>query len=479
MKTLLPDLPGWRRDPRERARPLPPRLPPARRDGPRRLVVPDEAAAAVAGIGRGLLTTQRTPARGPRSSSVLPGAQEPGGGASELEEGNSTFPRVALRLAFGGGHRFLAGVMAALTEPAAGDPFDRLQWMKSQERRPGLGRSVGSRSRATPQGATGAESAEHREPSPRSSSRSSAVRTTSFRRSCRSTPRRASRARGTSRPRSRRSSSSPTANGLASLTHPDGAARLQTRWERPLPARHRRSARGQPLGNDPADAVNFYEAGQGPRSTTPAVSDLFKFSAADAQRYGNSSFGNACLVAKQLLAGGRGARFVMVSVGRLGHAQQRLQQERGDEPLHASRASSTRELASLIGDLKATPGKDGGQDALRRDARSSCGEFGRTVGNLNGQGGRDHFASEFAFFAGGGVKGGRVIGATDATGSTTIDSAGPGPRRLGAEDVEATVYSALGIDWTTIRRDDPLGRASSTSRTRPPASTRRSTGCSG
>ena len=41
MKTLLPSLPGLRRDPRERARPLPPRLPPARRDGPRRLVVPE------------------------------------------------------------------------------------------------------------------------------------------------------------------------------------------------------------------------------------------------------------------------------------------------------------------------------------------------------------------------------------------------------------------------------------------------------
>ena len=26
------------------------------------------------------------------------------------------------------------------------------------------------------------------------------------------------------------------------------------------------------------------------------------------------------------------------------------------------------------------------------------------------------------------------------------------------EDIEATIYSALGIDWTTIRRDDPLGR---------------------
>jgi len=26
------------------------------------------------------------------------------------------------------------------------------------------------------------------------------------------------------------------------------------------------------------------------------------------------------------------------------------------------------------------------------------------------------------------------------------------------QDVEATIYSALGIDWTTVRHDDPLGR---------------------
>jgi hypothetical protein len=31
-------------------------------------------------------------------------------------------------------------------------------------------------------------------------------------------------------------------------------------------------------------------------------------------------------------------------------------------------------------------------------------------------------------------------------------------RDIRAEDIEATIYSALGIDWTTVRRDDPLGR---------------------
>ena len=31
-------------------------------------------------------------------------------------------------------------------------------------------------------------------------------------------------------------------------------------------------------------------------------------------------------------------------------------------------------------------------------------------------------------------------------------------RYVRPEDIEATIYSALGIDWTTVRRDDPLKR---------------------
>ena len=45
------------------------------------------------------------------------------------------------------------------------------------------------------------------------------------------------------------------------------------------------------------------------------------------------------------------------------------------------------------------------------------GEFGRTTGKITAAGGRDHFLQQFVMFAGGGVKGGRPIGSTDATGS--------------------------------------------------------------
>jgi hypothetical protein len=61
-------------------------------------------------------------------------------------------------------------------------------------------------------------------------------------------------------------------------------------------------------------------------------------------------------------------------------------------------------------------------------------------------------------FAGGGVKGGKVIGKTDATGSMTTEYGWSRDRDIRPEDTEATIHSALGINWTTIRYDDPLGR---------------------
>jgi uncharacterized protein (DUF1501 family) len=246
----------------------------------------------------------------------------------------------------------------------------------------------------------------------------------------------------------------PSTAGLASLTHPDGAARLGTRWNdiAQLDAALRS---GQPLGKDAADAVNFYNQAK-VLIDTPAVNDLFKFTTADSQRYGSSSFGNGCLVAKQLLAGGRGARFVMVSVG--GWDMHSNIYGKTGTSLYSQMGQLDPALASLIGDLKAASGKTPGKTLFDETLIVMAGEFGRTVGNLNGQSGRDHFANYSAVFAGGGVKGGQVIGATDATGSTITDSGVTGRTELRAEDLACTVYSALGIDWTTMRHDDPLGR---------------------
>src|SRR5207237_732834 len=68
------------------------------------------------------------------------------------------------------------------------------------------------------------------------------------------------------------------------------------------------------------------------------------------------------------------------------------------------------------------------------------GEFGRTP-RVNNNAGRDHWGPAFTVaLGGGGIRGGRVIGATDARAER------PAANPHGPEDLAATIYHQLGID---------------------------------
>lgn len=76
-----------------------------------------------------------------------------------------------------------------------------------------------------------------------------------------------------------------------------------------------------------------------------------------------------------------------------------------------------------------------------------CGEMGRSP-KINKTAGRDHWpASGFALFAGGGLRMGQVIGATDAQGQR------PQTRPYTPQNILATLYHVLGIDPTLTFRD--------------------------
>jgi uncharacterized protein (DUF1501 family) len=78
-------------------------------------------------------------------------------------------------------------------------------------------------------------------------------------------------------------------------------------------------------------------------------------------------------------------------------------------------------------------------------------EFGRTP-RINPTGGRDHWPQCWTvYFAGGGVQGGRVVGASDEIGGY------PAERPTTPGDIAATVYHALGIDLKT-ELPGPQGR---------------------
>jgi uncharacterized protein (DUF1501 family) len=164
--------------------------------------------------------------------------------------------------------------------------------------------------------------------------------------------------------------------------------------------------------------------------------------------YGNSNFGNACLVARNLLRANVGARFVQISFGSWDH-HGNIYGPNTNLQLMTRQLDAG--LGGLIKDLKA----DG---SFNSTLIVTMGEFGRTTGALNAGGGRDHHAQQAAMLAGAGIRGGRAIGATNDAG-TFVDETGWAPdRTIWAEDIEATIYSALGIDWTKVIHGPALGR---------------------
>ena len=213
---------------------------------------------------------------------------------------------------------------------------------------------------------------------------------------------------------------------------------------------------GQPL----QDYDAFYSAAKG-MMYNPAVTQAFTFSAADSLRYGvnntGTSFGNACLVAKQILAADQGTRFIQISFGSWDmHTDIYGLQNPNGNNMFTMGPQLDAGVAGLIDDLKAAGKFDETLIVL-------VGEFGRTPG-ISAAGGRDHHLLLSSLLAGGGISGGKVIGATNTDHSAVTDygwagsSGNPAPRYVRPEDLESTIYSALGIDWTTIRYDDPFKR---------------------
>jgi hypothetical protein len=143
--------------------------------------------------------------------------------------------------------------------------------------------------------------------------------------------------------------------------------------------------------------------------------------------YGDSAFGRGCLAARRLIE--VGVRCVEVTLdGWDSHVNN-----------HSTQAARVKTLdpafAALIRDLKR-------RDLFDRTVVLCCGEFGRTP-KMNLTGGRDHWTSGYSIaLAGGGLRGGIVLGETDP------EAAKDPVRPTSVEDVHATVLTALGLSPT-------------------------------
>ena len=141
--------------------------------------------------------------------------------------------------------------------------------------------------------------------------------------------------------------------------------------------------------------------------------------------YGRSEFGQGCLLARRLVE--RGVRFVSVNYQGWDHHAKIW------EGLERMVPVFDQGFSTLINDLH--------ERGMLKDTLVLCmGEFGRTP-KVNDKAGRDHwgFAASM-LWAGAGVRGGSVIGATDKDGAFVKD------RPVSPADVACTVYDALGIN---------------------------------
>jgi hypothetical protein len=188
-----------------------------------------------------------------------------------------------------------------------------------------------------------------------------------------------------------------------------------------------------PDRTDLSARLNSYELAFRMQAEAPHAVDLHGETEATKKLYGmdrpeTASMGRLCLLSRRMVE--RGVRFVQVYHG----AGSKWDAHKGIEKNHSELCRSMDQpVAALLRDLKA-------RGLLQDTLVVWGGEFGRTPMSEKGDG-RDHNPTGFTMWmAGGGVKGGQCIGATDELGLRAVDTP------LHVHDLHATILWLLGLD---------------------------------
>jgi hypothetical protein len=171
------------------------------------------------------------------------------------------------------------------------------------------------------------------------------------------------------------------------------------------------------------------------QSAASEAFDLAKEPSSLRAQYGETNFGQSCLLARRLSE--RGVRFVQVYYLSRGNNQPWDTHQDNDEQHRTLCADSDRATAALLTDLKE-------RGLLDETLVIWGGEFGRTPyaqPAKDKKPGRDHHHTGFSMLlAGGGVKGGLTYGATDELGMEAVEN------RVHVHDLHATALHLLGLD---------------------------------
>lgn len=183
--------------------------------------------------------------------------------------------------------------------------------------------------------------------------------------------------------------------------------------------------------------IASYELAFRMQSAAPEAVDLSREPESTREMYGlnnarTAEFGTRCLLARRLVE--RGVRFVQLYSGGGPVAMQWDAHDDIDANHEKMCGLTDQPVAALLTDLKRT--------GLLDETLVVWGaEFGRTPVSQNGGRGRDHNATGFTMWlAGGGVKPGAVVGATDEIGLNAIED------KAHVNDVHATILHLMGLD---------------------------------
>jgi hypothetical protein len=224
------------------------------------------------------------------------------------------------------------------------------------------------------------------------------------------------------------------ASGIPNLVMPPGVTEPDRRAQLDLMARLNEHHLARHAGHSELDArIRSYELAFRMQTAAPEAFDLGRETKETKRLYGlddkeANEYGTYCLLARRLVE--RGVRFVQVRCGGW-DAHGNLVKNHGPQA-----KKTDRPIAGLLADLKR-------RGLLEQTLVVWGGEFGRTptAENAGPTPGRDHSPSGYSMWlAGGGVRGGQIIGATDPVGYAAIE------RPLHPNDLHATILRALGID---------------------------------
>lgn len=233
---------------------------------------------------------------------------------------------------------------------------------------------------------------------------------------------------------------------------------LSERWELLTALSKINESQRQAMGQRAADYQTFYDDAH-KLLTDARWPTVFTASADDKTRYGDDEFGLGCILARNLLRQNAGTRMVYIYDGDRWDHHSGIFDRNAEWNHYRTCTRLDKGLVSLMNDLAGTPGSVAGKTLLDETMIVCQSEFGRTPG-MNPVAGRDHFKGAYTgLYVGGGIAGGRILGRTNEDGSICLETGWRHKTQPFMDNTVATIYSALGIDWTKTIENTPSGRA--------------------